>query len=164
MYRVSTAGYRKRDQVMRWALPDRVFFACGACHILAAAYIERFGAGTARPLAILPAPGFTGSHIVVATETWVFDYHGYAEREGYFAHVFAKARRWWPGWDAAVVPVAPQVLTSEAASREILGLWLREPEQFLHDAMPRARTYLDRFAHSPGAIRLRRGHPTFKHP
>jgi hypothetical protein len=23
---------------MRWALPDRVFFACGACHILAYAF------------------------------------------------------------------------------------------------------------------------------
>jgi hypothetical protein len=38
MYRVSTPDYRKSDQAMGWALPDRVFFACGACHILAYAF------------------------------------------------------------------------------------------------------------------------------
>jgi hypothetical protein len=26
------------------------------------------------------------------------------------------------------------------------GLWLREPSQFLHDALPRARRFLDRFS------------------
>jgi hypothetical protein len=30
MYQVRRRGYRKQDQEMRWALPDRVFFACGA--------------------------------------------------------------------------------------------------------------------------------------
>lgn len=28
---------------MRWALPDRVFFACGAGHILAYAFLKRWG-------------------------------------------------------------------------------------------------------------------------
>ena len=157
MYRVRTPGYRKRDPAMRWALPDRAFFACGACHVLAAAHLERFGAGTAQALALVPAPGFTGSHVVVAGEGWIFDYHGYAERDGYLAHTFAKARRWWPGWDAALVPVPFEALVSEAESRKIPGLRLRAPDQFLHDALPRARAYLDRFAHPPGAVRLRRG-------
>ena len=157
MYRVRTSGYRKGDPVLRWALPDRVFFACGACHILAAAHLDRFDLAGAEALAILPTPGFTGSHVVVAGEDWVFDYHGYSGRAGYFAHAFAKARRWWPGWDAAVMPIRRAALTSEAASREVPGLWLREPDQFLHDAMPRARGFLDRFAHPPAPIRLRRG-------
>jgi len=30
------------------------------------------------------------------------------------------------------------------------GLWLREPNQFLHDALPRARTFLDRFGRLEG--------------
>jgi hypothetical protein len=33
VYRVD--GEAKRNPVRRWAFPDRVFFACGACHILA---------------------------------------------------------------------------------------------------------------------------------
>jgi len=45
MYRVSTPGYRKSNQAMRWALPDRVFFACGACHILAYAFLNDMATG-----------------------------------------------------------------------------------------------------------------------
>jgi hypothetical protein len=43
------------------------------------------------------------------------------------------------------------VLVSEARSRQIEGLWLREPGQFLFDALPRARNFLDKF----GDIRRR---------
>jgi hypothetical protein len=37
------------------------------------------------------------------------------------------------------------VLISEARPRRYDGLWLREPQQFLHDALPRAERFLDRF-------------------
>ena len=60
---------------MRWSLPDRVFFACGACHILVYAFLERYGKPDMKPLWLKPEPGFRGNHIVVATDTWVFDYH-----------------------------------------------------------------------------------------
>jgi hypothetical protein len=43
MYQPRTPGYRKSNAEMRWALPDRVFFACGACHILAYAFLQRWG-------------------------------------------------------------------------------------------------------------------------
>jgi hypothetical protein len=33
-------GSVKQDPVRRWSLPDRVFFACGACHILAYAFLK----------------------------------------------------------------------------------------------------------------------------
>ena len=49
------------------------------------------------------------------------------------------------------IKIAANVLVSEQCSREIEGLWLREPKQFLHDALPRARTFLDKF----GDIRCR---------
>ncbi|MCJ2087852.1 hypothetical protein MKK88_17955 [Methylobacterium sp. E-005] len=149
MYRRRTPG-AKRNPLKRWNLPDRVFFACGACHILAHAFLERYG----RPNMIVhwfkPAPGFTGNHIVVATEAWVFDYHGYSARERYIAHTFARARHWWPGWEAELIALPPEVLVSEERSRRHAGLWLREPGQFLHEPLPRARRYLDRFGPPPG--------------
>lgn len=43
MYQPRTPGFTKRDPVKRWAVPDRVFFACGSCHILAHAFLERYG-------------------------------------------------------------------------------------------------------------------------
>ena len=148
MYRRRTPG-AKRDPVKRWSLPDRVFFACGACHILAHAFLERYGTPEMEILWFKPALGFTGSHIVVATEAWVFDYHGYCERERYMAHTVARARRQWPGWRAELIALAPDVLISEERSRRYEGLWLREPGQFLHDALPRTRRYLDRFGPPP---------------
>jgi hypothetical protein len=148
MYLRRTPG-AQRDPVKRWSLPDRVFFACGACHILAHAFLERYGRPGMTVLWFKPAPGFTGNHIVVATEAWVFDHHGDCARNRYIARTFDRARLRMPGWDAALVPLPPDVLISEETSRRIDGLWLREPRQFLHDALPRARRYLGRFGPPP---------------
>ena len=144
MYRVRTRNYDKQDQAMRWRLPDRVFFACGACHILAHAFLERHGRPGMAVLWIRPASGYTGNHLVVVTDRWVFDYHGYVDRQRYFDHVRRVAVRRWPGWNAALVEVPADVLLSTPKSRRH-GMWLREPGDFLHDPLPRARTYLDRF-------------------
>ncbi|WP_376098413.1 hypothetical protein ACE7GA_08585 [Roseomonas sp. CCTCC AB2023176] len=142
MYRVP--GEVKRDPARRWALPDRVFFACGACHVLTHAFLERVGTGTWQALWLKPAAGYTGNHIVAAGPGLIFDYHGLAEREAFLRHTWAKARRWWPGWDATLVPLPPAILVSEALSRTYGGLWLREPRQFRHDALPRAHAFLNR--------------------
>jgi hypothetical protein len=39
MYKRRTMG-AKRDPVKQWSLPDRVFFAAGACHMLAYAFLD----------------------------------------------------------------------------------------------------------------------------
>lgn len=130
---------------MRWALPDRIFFACGACHILAEAFLERYGEAGHRIVWIRPRPGFYGNHIFIEGQGWTFDFHGYAARARFLAHEWRTARRRWPGWDADLVEISREALTSNSKSRETPGLWLREPGQFLHDALPRARRFLDRF-------------------
>lgn len=143
MYRIE--GSKKRDPRSRWGLPDRVFFACGACHILAHAFLERHDLPTAEVVWLRPLDGYTGNHIVVADEDWVFDYHGYSDRDRFFAHTRRKAERWWPGWAATLVPLPRDVLISEEKSRSHDGLWLREPGQFLFDPLPRAQAFLERF-------------------
>ena len=121
MYRLATGN--KKDPHRRWALPDRSFFACGACHILAHVFLGRYPASGHRALWIRPGTGFAGNHIVVASdEGWVFDYHGYSERNAFMAHTFGKARRWWPGWHASLVEVPTEVLISESKSKAIEGL------------------------------------------
>jgi len=153
MYRLRTPNCPTRDQARRWALPDRVFFACGACHILAYAFLEQHATSAMTALWLKPNPGHTGNHIVVATEAWVFDYHGYTDRARYLAHTRQRARQWWPGWDMTMVPLPTPVLVSEVASRTYDGLWLREPGQFHGDALARARAFVDRFAPPPVVIR-----------
>ena len=135
----------KEDPVRRWALPDRVFFACGACHVLAHAFLKRYPDSGFSPVWLKPAEGFTGNHIFLTHGDTAFDYHGYSDRTAFLAHTAAKANRWWPGWRAELVPLPPHILVSEGESRKYEGLWLREPKQFLHDALPRARAFLARF-------------------
>ena len=149
MYQPRTPGYRKSDPAMRWALPDRVFFACGACHILAHAFLERWGRPDMQAVWIRPDAGHTGNHVFIDGGDWVFDYHGYSAKPRYITHVWCGARRRWPGWSGTLVPLPADVLVSEPKSRSYDGLWLREPGQFLHDAMPRAQTYLERFPSPP---------------
>ena len=101
MYRIDEA--KKRDAKLRWALPNRVFFACGACHILAFAFLEQYGSSSLKAIWIKPASGFTGNHILITASGWVFDYHGYSCREHFFTHTYRKADRWWPGWQATLM-------------------------------------------------------------
>ena len=81
-------------------------------------------------------------------EEWVdiaFDFHGYSRWDKLLAHARRKNGHRMPGWNCALVELPPDVLVSEAKSKTYDGLWLRGPEQYLHDALPRARAYLDRF-------------------
>ncbi len=139
------AGGVKKNPEKRWALPDRVFFACGACHILAFAFLERYSRAGFHPVWIKPQHGFTGNHIVAVRDAIAFDYHGYSRWDDLLSHIHRKASRWWPGWSATLVDLPKDVLVSEAKSRQFEGLWLREPKQFLHDALPRADRFLNRF-------------------
>jgi hypothetical protein len=135
----------KRDPARQWALPDRVFFAAGACHIAAYAFLERYPDAGFTALWQKPAPGFWGNHLFVVRDDVAFDYHGYTSLAALLAHERRKANRWWPGWSCELVPLPADVLVSEAKSRTYDRLWLREPTQFLHDALPRARRFLARF-------------------
>lgn len=134
------------DPEKRWALPDRVFFACGACHILAYACIERYKDLGFNAIWMKPRDNHRGNHVIAVSGDLAFDYHGFSRWPELRAHFERKANRWWPGWSADYVPLPQHVLISESLSKTYEGLWLREPKQFLHDAMPRAIEYLNRFA------------------
>lgn len=139
-------SYSKRDPVARWALTDRVFFACGACHVLAYAFLERHPNLDAQTIWIKPSEGYWGNHIFVEFGGQVFDYHGYSTRDMFLEHEFKRARHYYgTGWDATLVSLPQGVLVSELKSKTYDGLWLQEPQDFLHDALPRAHAYLDRF-------------------
>jgi hypothetical protein len=120
----------KRDPVKQWALPDRVFFACGACHV----------------------PEHTGNHIVVLRNDLAFDYQGFCAWSPLFAHMRRRAQQWSPGWEATLVPLPEDALVSEPRSRAFEGLWLKEPQHFLFEPIPRAEVYLRRFPAPPADL------------
>ena len=151
MYEVRTPGYSKRDAAKRWALPDRVFFACGACHVLAHACLEAHGTSGREAIWIRPPEGVPANHVVVrAADGWNFDFHGYSRRSAFFDHFARRARQRWPEWRGTLVPLPAEVLLSAPAARAFdPALRLREPGEFLHDALPRARRFLARFPLPP---------------
>jgi hypothetical protein len=98
----------------------------------------------AKALWLRPEAGI-GNHVFVACSDWAFNFHGYALLDRCMTHSRRRAQRLWPGWHAQLVELLREVLVSEAKSRAYDGLWLREPGQFLHNALPRARAFLNRF-------------------
>jgi hypothetical protein len=117
--------------------------------ILAYAFLKAYPDSGFTLVWIRPAKGYTGNHILVVRDRLTFDYHGYSDCPTLLAHMKQKANRWWPGWDAELIQLPEEELVSEPKSRTYEGLWLREPGQFLFDAMPRALRYLQRFPAPP---------------
>jgi hypothetical protein len=142
----------KDDPVRRWHRPDRHFFANGACQVLAYAFLESHSDLGFRARWIRPAAGCVGNHIFVTDGDLAFDYHGLTTEDRLLSLSARRAQRFFPGWSATLMDLPTDVLVSEAKSCEIEGLWLREPKQFLHDALPRARAFLGRFGDLRGAI------------
>jgi hypothetical protein len=132
----------KSDPVQRWHRPDRHFFANGACQVLAHVFLEIYPDLDFRARWIKPASGQIGNNIYVTDGVLAFDYHGLTTEQRLLSLAFRRGRRFFPGWDATL---PADVLVSEAKSRTYEGLWLREPNRFLHDAMPRARAFVQRF-------------------
>ncbi len=95
------------------------------------------------------------NHIMVVRDQLAFDYHDYSDVETLLAHARRRANQRWPGWDAELIELPDEVLISESKSRMHEGLWLKEPEQFLFDAMPRAQRYLKRFPVPPERTTLK---------
>lgn len=146
------SGYKKRDPYLRWALPDRIFFGRGACHILAGAYLISPPLKGFQAERIVPAEGHAGNHIYVTDGVIAFDFHGYSVRERLLTqHVRGWSLR-YPGWSCGIEPVEFDLLnTAELNTRKMLG-----PDQYLHDALPRARRFIARIDHPAAASRARR--------
>lgn len=133
----------KQDPEKRWNLSDKVFFSCGACHILAHVFLERFPDKDFKAVWIRPKKGFRGNHVYVTNECIVFDWHGYSREEQFKTHYFKRYSEAYPGWHADLVSLNVD-LTSRDECLSI-GMNTRGADQYLHDPLPRAREYLKRF-------------------
>ena len=128
---------QKRDLEWAWNRGDRAFFQAGACHILADAFLRRFPAAGFRPLMIQPVAGFRAGHIVAASLTRVFDWHGFSDRDRYLTHYFRKLRQFFPGWNAIVFEL-DDFMTPAFFEK----FHHRAPAQFFHDPTPRSEAFV----------------------
>jgi hypothetical protein len=144
MYRMKP-GVKKNPE-RRWALPDRVFFGNGACHILAGVYLQAPPLPGFHAERIIPGDGFAGNHIYVTDGTVAFDYHGYTLRNRLLRYYTNNwAGEYAEGWHCRLEPVDFDLLSTQTLNaRKMLG-----PNQYLFDPIPRAQRYLwniDHFA------------------
>jgi hypothetical protein len=128
----------KRDPQRRWALPDRIFFGHGACHILAGTYLAAPPLAGFRAERVIPANDFAGNHIYLTDGEIAFDYHGYSARGRLLAHHRKKWSTRHAGWDCLIERVDFDLLSTEALNaRKMLG-----PDQYLFDAVARAARFI----------------------
>lgn len=146
----------KADPQRRWALPDRIFFGHGACHILAGVFLEQPPLPGFHAERIIPGDGFAGNHIYVTDGVIAFDYHGYSSRLRLLHyHTNGWANRYGAGWHCALEQVDFNLLsTTELNQRKMLG-----PDQYGGNVLSRARAFLDRVDHQGAAAKARRTVP-----
>jgi len=133
----------KQDPVRRWNLSDRAFFGHGACHILAYSFLERFPGAGFYPVWIKPGAGYHGNHVFVTNDSVAFDFHGYCKLDRLVSHHFTKYIREQADWNAEIIKITGDLSNPEEMSS--IGMNVRGPTQFLHDARPRAREYLRKY-------------------
>jgi hypothetical protein len=131
----------KADLSWCWSRPDDEFFASGACHVLAAAFLEMYPAAGFRAWRLVPIVGHRGGHMVAASDELVFDWAGYQPREAFVRDYFAAMRSIFPDWDARFEPVESDPIGWGFCRSNNH----RHPTQFLHDPLPRARAFSLRF-------------------
>lgn len=132
----------KEDPVRRWNLPDRIFFGHGACHILAGVFLKSFRGEGFWGEWIRPHRDLKGNHIYVTDGTVTFDYRGYCCRESLVAYHEKGWSGLTEGWEASIVRVEFDLLDTAALNARRM----RGPEQYLHEAIPRAETFLEKHA------------------
>ncbi|UGT43648.1 hypothetical protein LTV02_09795 [Nocardia yamanashiensis] len=123
----------RADLELAWHRDDQWFFAAGACHILAYAFLDLHARGFAA-VGLWPAAESDPSHVYVSDGVWAFDHCGWTlERE-----LLAASR--------AAEPTA-----NFQGRRLDMGLdelcarhWHRTRAEFLHDPWPRACRYIAR--------------------
>lgn len=140
---------KKEDPVVRWNLPDRIFFGHGACHILAGVFLLDRINPSFEPIWIKPRD-LPGMHVLVSDGQIAFDYHGYSVQARLEAHHRKVWARQYPAWTAQVVPVEFDLLdTTELNKRNMRG-----PDQYLGDAVCRARDFLRRIDHETASRKV----------
>lgn len=150
MYRLKL-GIKKHPE-RRWALPDRVFFGHGACHILAGVYLS------APPLPgfyaerIIPGAGFSGNHIYVTDGEIAFDYHGYCGRSALLQHhASGWSKNSASGWKYVLERVGFDLLsTADLNKRKMRG-----PDQYWGDPIVRAETFIQKIDHTAKSVKVR---------
>ncbi|MEL6463324.1 MAG: hypothetical protein AAFQ58_00015 [Pseudomonadota bacterium] len=133
----------KQDPARRWALPDRAFFAHGACHILAGTYLLDPPRAGLRAERIVPSGPFPGNHVYLTDGDVAFDYRGYVDRTRLLAWFRTAWGKHVPNWSGTVSAVTFDLLDTAALNARKM----RGPDQYHGDPIARAHRFLAHKSH-----------------
>jgi hypothetical protein len=131
----------KSDRGLSWARPDIDFFGAGACHILAAAFIDSYPDAGFRAVMLKPVEGHVrGAHVVVSNGHQIFDCRGWHEHFTFLTMYSAAMQSQFPGWSCRLLHIdRPDGWDFCKAHNH------RHPSQFILDPLLRAKTFLAQF-------------------
>lgn len=133
---------QKADLKRSFERPDRPFFAAGACHVLAQAFLDSADSDDWNASLIAPHAGYRGMHVFVCSRYYAFDYHGYTSVHRFRDHYFNKMRHWFPGWSADCLELDISPISEEFCTH----YGHRRMDQFYQCPFPRAAAYVQKFA------------------
>jgi hypothetical protein len=140
----------KQDPERRWALPDRVFFGFGACHILAGVYLQNPPLPGFFSERVIPGDGFSGNHIYVTNGDIAFDYRGYVKRECLLRrHDTGWAEQYPGGWNSRLEQSDFDLLDTHALNQRKM----RGPDQYFGDPVARAEAFIAKIDHKRNAAK-----------
>lgn len=139
MYRPSARFKRtaeeRADQLLSWNRGDTAFFAAGACHILAYAFMETYPEAGFQPIGLWSREAKDPSHLYVTDGTWAFDHDGWTPQ----SELLAVTRATNPRADFRPRPIHMDLNTF------CVRYYHRPRRLFAHDPWERALRYIAQF-------------------
>jgi hypothetical protein len=129
----------KTDPMLFWQRDDKAFFAAGACHILAYAFMARHPDAGFKLVFIKPMANAPGSHLYAADGEWAFDYEGWTLERLLLRETQTAYSQLYPGWAYERVIIEDDLETFCERYNH------RLPSQFAFSPWERAENYLAQF-------------------
>lgn len=124
----------RADQYLSWSRDDQAFFAAGACHILAYAFLET-RARDFHLVGLWPQGAYDPSHVYASNCIWAFDQCGWTPEP----ELLAVSRAAEPHAEYQPRPILMGL--DEFCARH----WHRTRVEFAYDPRLRAHEYIARF-------------------
>ena len=142
--RYARTAAERSDPLLSWQRPDKAFFAAGACHILAWAFLLRYPTLGFFPVGLRWPGRPVVFHVFATNGTTAFDHDGWTPEVEVISVTLADEAPFDPG------RAIERVRLDRDLQRVCTEHNMRSPSDFAFDPWQRAFAYLDGFIRAEG--------------